>query len=405
MCTPQVLEDCPPRRRTASNGHPSGLEGGSERVRRLIAAGLAGTLLFGCLAPTALADQLGTYRAQAQTVAVQLSTAQNHYDSAMQAWNIAHGVLVRAEVALRSGAARLKGLADQQQQAEAVLAKREQEVAAAKVVVASDQHKADEGLRTIDENGSVSFLGVLLGANNFGDFLTRLSMLQKIWTMEMGFLGQARLAQAHLEDLERQQQAEVSHIAGLKQQAAAQVVDLQQQQRAALAAKTRQDTAVGAAQAVVNELLTEKNGLAAKIRAILAAIDSGNTSWSQILQLITELASQYGISPTLVEAVVLQESGGQAHAQSSVGAMGLMQLMPSTAAALGVTNAYDPVQNLKGGIEYLVEQLQRFHGNVTLALAAYNAGPGAVEKYGGVPPYAETQRYVNNIMALVKAGK
>jgi soluble lytic murein transglycosylase-like protein len=82
-----------------------------------------------------------------------------------------------------------------------------------------------------------------------------------------------------------------------------------------------------------------------------------------------------------------------------------MQLMPSTAAGLGVQNPYDPIQNLEGGIKYLGQQLERFGGNVSLALAAYNAGPNAVSKYGGIPPYGETQRYVRNILKHYLAQK
>jgi len=374
-------------------------------VRRLMAAGLTGLLLVAGTAPVCMAATLSQYQSQEQTVAVQLSAAQNEYDLAMQAWNDALTALGRAETALRSGAAHLKSLTVQTTQAQADLAQRQQAVAAQKVVVAQDQGKADQGLLTIDENGTVPFLGVLLGANSFGDFLTRLSMLQKIWAMEVGFLRAAQAAQAQLQTLERAQRQEVDHLSSLKQQAANQVGVLQAQEQTAQTAKAAEDTAVQTAQNIVGKLAAERNGLQAKIQAILAAIQSGKASWSQILGLIQQLSAQYGISPALVEAVVLQESGGDSKAVSSAGAQGLMQLMPATAAALGVSNAYDPVQNLEGGIKYLIEQLNHFHGNIQLALAAYNAGPGAVEKYGGIPPYTQTQNYVRNIMAMYQAGK
>ena|GEM_PF-5552654 len=374
-------------------------------MRRLMAAGLTGLLLVAGTAPVCMAATLSQYQSQEQTVAVQLSAAQNEYDLAMQAWNDALTALGRAETALRSGAAHLKSLTVQTTQAQADLAQRQQAVAAQKVVVAQDQGKADQGLLTIDENGTVPFLGVLLGANSFGDFLTRLSMLQKIWAMEVGFLRAAQAAQAQLQTLERAQRQEVDHLSSLKQQAANQVGVLQAQEQTAQTAKAAEDTAVQTAQNIVGKLAAERNGLQAKIQAILAAIQSGKASWSQILGLIQQLSAQYGISPALVEAVVLQESGGDSKAVSSAGAQGLMQLMPATAAALGVSNAYDPVQNLEGGIKYLIEQLNHFHGNIQLALAAYNAGPGAVEKYGGIPPYTQTQNYVRNIMAMYQAGK
>src|ERR687887_625076 len=91
------------------------------------------------------------------------------------------------------------------------------------------------------------------------------------------------------------------------------------------------------------------------------------------------------------------------HAQRRPGAVGLIQLMPGTAASLGVTDPTDPAQSLQGGARYLREQLDRFGGDERLALAAYNAGPGAVARYGGVPPYSETQNYVNSVMASYRA--
>ena len=115
--------------------------------------------------------------------------------------------------------------------------------------------------------------------------------------------------------------------------------------------------------------------------------------------LIYSMAQKYGVNPDLIQQVVRAESGFNAKATSSAGAMGLMQLMPSTAASYGVQNAYDPIQNLDGGTHFLKDLLDRFDGNIPLTLAAYNAGPGAVEKYNGVPPYKETQAYVQKIMS------
>jgi soluble lytic murein transglycosylase-like protein len=113
---------------------------------------------------------------------------------------------------------------------------------------------------------------------------------------------------------------------------------------------------------------------------------------------IDAAATRYGIDPGLLRGLVRQESGFDPRAHSPAGAMGLTQLMPATAASLGVTDPYDPVQALDGGAKYLRQQLDRFGGDPAKALAAYNAGPGAVTRYGGVPPYAETQNYVRNIL-------
>jgi len=113
--------------------------------------------------------------------------------------------------------------------------------------------------------------------------------------------------------------------------------------------------------------------------------------------LITEHASTHGIRADLVKAVIQAESAFNPMARSVKGAMGLMQLMPATAIAYGVSNAYDPAENIRAGVSYLRGLLDRYSQNEELALAAYNAGPTAVEKYGAVPPYRETRSYVAKI--------
>lgn len=114
-------------------------------------------------------------------------------------------------------------------------------------------------------------------------------------------------------------------------------------------------------------------------------------------QLIRQAAQQHGVSEGLVKAIMHTESGFNIHARSPVGAQGLMQLMPATARRFNVSNAYDPQQNIFGGVKYLSWLLKRFNGDTRLAIAAYNAGEGNVDKYGDVPPFRETRDYVKRV--------
>ena len=121
-------------------------------------------------------------------------------------------------------------------------------------------------------------------------------------------------------------------------------------------------------------------------------------SVAELRQLLSSAGSAHNIDSDLLASVVHAESGGHAHAVSRAGAEGLMQLMPGTASAVGVTNAFVAAQNVEGGTRYLDAMLTRYHDNIALALAAYNAGPGAVDKYHGVPPFRETRAYVARIV-------
>ncbi len=137
--------------------------------------------------------------------------------------------------------------------------------------------------------------------------------------------------------------------------------------------------------------------LAGAVGACADAGRGGAAGPGRFDDIVRAAADRFGLSADLIHAVIRAESDYAPNCTSSAGAMGLMQLMPGTARALGVIDAYDPTQNILGGSRYLREQLDRF-GDLSLALAAYNAGPGAVARYDGIPPYRETQAYVRRVL-------
>lgn len=132
-------------------------------------------------------------------------------------------------------------------------------------------------------------------------------------------------------------------------------------------------------------------------------VNSDSKVTGSFADIIQEKAAKYNVDPALVKAVIQAESNFNPDVVSSAGAQGLMQLMPGTARSLGVADAFDPEQNIEGGVKFLRQLLDRFGGNTTLAVAAYNAGPGAVSKYNGIPPYNETQVYVKRVLGYYQS--
>jgi soluble lytic murein transglycosylase-like protein len=180
----------------------------------------------------------------------------------------------------------------------------------------------------------------------------------------------------------------------------------------------KSESAIAEARAKVDEVQEEIKSAAGVLSAAIDPASAGATpgvivgaptNWTtgkkQIDKLIRDYGRRYRVDPYLIYLVMHQESGFSSLAISAKGAQGLMQLMPATAARYGVTNPADPAQNIMGGAHYLSDLLRLFNGNVSLALAGYNAGEGAVMKYGNhVPPYQETRYYVRNISAKYKGG-
>ncbi|TQR17575.1 lytic transglycosylase domain-containing protein [Psychrobacillus soli] len=139
------------------------------------------------------------------------------------------------------------------------------------------------------------------------------------------------------------------------------------------------------------------------VDAIATYTPSNSLGTSDLDDIIKRAANKYHVPEKLISSVIKQESNFNPSALSSAGASGLMQLMPGTAKYLGVSDILDPEQNVMGGAKYLRQMLDQFNGDMETALAAYNAGPGAVKKYGGIPPYKETQNYVQKVLNYYQA--
>jgi len=134
------------------------------------------------------------------------------------------------------------------------------------------------------------------------------------------------------------------------------------------------------------------------------SVKTSTTEPGKFADIIQQAAEKFQVDPKLIAAVIKAESNFNPQAKSSAGALGLMQLMPGTAAGLGVQNPFDPVENINGGVKLLHRLLEKYNQSIPLALAAYNAGSGAVDQYGGIPPYAETKLYVQRVLQYYKAG-
>jgi hypothetical protein len=159
-----------------------------------------------------------------------------------------------------------------------------------------------------------------------------------------------------------------------------------------------EDKTGGRFEKVMEEVLDDPYEKKEEILSVPSGLTERMSMWEDDIR---RLCEEYGVDPHLARAVMRMESGGNPSAVSSAGAIGLMQLMPGTAKSLGV-DPKDPLRNLEGGIKYLAQLADKYDGDYVKTLAAYNAGSGRVDSYGGVPPFPETQRYVKNVMALFR---
>src|SRR4051795_2767270 len=169
-----------------------------------------------------------------------------------------------------------------------------------------------------------------------------------------------------------------------------------------IAALRGQGATTGGATPPSTSFASALQGASAPVATAATATGAGDGAGSQYDSLIEDAAQRNGVDPALLKGLIRQESNFDPGAHSGAGAVGLTQLMPGPAASLGVGDPSDPAQSIEGGAKYLRAQLDRFGGDPAKALAAYNAGPGAVTRYGGVPPYAETQQYVQRVLGYAR---
>ena len=372
--------------------------------RRILTVSLSISLIMGCQAPAAAASSLSGLEAQLQSVNVALSQDDAKAAVLQQQATEAEIQLGQATSQVALTQQQISSTAAAASSTQAAMNRTNARLAQTRNAVRRERKGMDAMLLFTEQNGPGDYLDVLLGVSSFQEFATRLSEIAQVVTFQTSMMRRlAKQASAIHSDLSalgrshaklNRQQASLlvqhTHLSNVAIQRASvlQQLHAEQQQLAAVAA----------------DLKAQEQKLWSAIEELKSELASGNFTSAQILSIVKSISAIYGIDPLLVMAVIRQESGGNAKAVSSAGAKGLMQLMPQTAAELGVSNPFDPQQNVHAGIAYLAYLIKLFSGNVSFALAAYNAGPAAVEHYHGIPPYPETQNYVKNIMWMYQHG-
>lgn len=419
---------------------------GRWKVALLGVGALAG--LFGSIGAVASASSLTQLQQQQSQLQQQLKNAKSTYsqEQAAAAQTLAEihtlsGQLASTQGAIQSTAQKLQTIQANLRQTQKLLASTQAQYDAvyqhyqttSKELVATETHLAQENtlltaqLQLMEEHGPVGYIDVLLGANSFRNFVSRLYLLGQVahqasqavrqvqadetqQSLEKATLGKDTASLA----ARQQQLAQEKNLIASEEAATASLKAQQLGQAHVLAAGISKNQQLAAqfaqqerqAESAMSYLTQQIDQITAQIQAFLGEFNSGNLTrrelYHKLLPLVQPIAARFGLAPALVIGVITEESGGNQGARSITGAIGLMQLEPGTAQEMGI-NPYDPYDNVVGGCTYLHEMLGYFGGNLAFALSAYNAGPGAVQSYqaghpGQIPPY--TDAYVNNIIAL-----
>lgn len=359
--------------------------------------------LLGGLFPvgTSGAANLDQLQAERQHVQSGILGVRSHLATTTQTLSQLNGRLVALDNQLFAGENRLQAIDAQEHRLASQLQTTEGQLQKTRQRFSEDKTVLGLQMRGLQVRGPLNLVGVVLGATSFRQFVS-----------EAELLGQLANAQNRQIALVAQEKEEIRRAVGILQNNRAQLGQLSAEVQVQLGGlrqdQVRRQGLVAELQltrsqeeAYLQQLESQDSSLAEAIKTLEAL--KSHLSSQDLQAMILAVSQAYHVDPALITAVIDQESGGNAKAVSSVGAEGLMQLMPGTAAGLGVNDPFDPKQNLWGGVAYLSSLLKQFNGNVALALAAYNAGPGAVQKYGGIPPYQETQNYVRSILSKVKA--
>lgn len=425
------------------------------RLQTRLLAGAAALFLLPLLGSLALwavpvqAATVSQLEQQQKALQNQLSRARSQYYSAAQSVsatkaqiNALSYQLNQTRMAMATTSQRLNAINASEVATEALMAATQKQynsvqsaltsataaLAATRKQLAQERYLLTAEVQFIEEHGRVSYLSVALDARSFADFVSRLYVLTQL-AKEAGAM--VKLVRATEKDQVREQTqlaTERQALAARRNQLAseqsllaseqAQAASLQAQQNAQatsysqgiqhsqslLSQLTQQQHA---AEASMTYLTQQINQVTQEVNALLAKFQGGYLTRLQLYQalypLVSPIANQFSLSPALVIAVITEESGGNEQAVSGAGAIGLMQLMPGTAASLGI-DPYNAYQNVVGGCTYLHEMLGMFKGSLSLALSAYNAGPGNVDNYLATYPSAQmlpyTAGYVDNILAL-----